>query len=47
MFKALKSLVKLQALARGAYVRRQAQIALHCMHTLARLHVTVRDRQFR
>ncbi|KAK4733316.1 hypothetical protein R3W88_007577 [Solanum pinnatisectum] len=47
MFKALKSLIKLQALVRGVSVRRQAQIALHCMHTLARLQVTVRDRQLR
>ncbi|CAN4083506.1 unnamed protein product [Withania somnifera] len=44
-FKALKSLVRLQAVVRGAYVRRQARIALHCMHALARLQVTVRARQ--
>ncbi|CAN4078657.1 unnamed protein product [Withania somnifera] len=44
-FKALKSLVRLQAVVRGACVRRQARIALHCMHTLARLQVTVRARQ--
>ncbi|KAJ8545700.1 hypothetical protein K7X08_018283 [Anisodus acutangulus] len=44
-FKALKSLVRLQAVVRGACVRRQARIALHCMHALARLQVTVRARQ--
>ncbi|XP_059284122.1 protein IQ-DOMAIN 20-like [Lycium ferocissimum] len=47
MFKALKSLVKLQAIVRGVSVRRQAQLALHCMHALARLQVTVRARQLR
>ncbi|KAK4361459.1 hypothetical protein RND71_020411 [Anisodus tanguticus] len=45
MFKALKSLVKFQAVVRGVSVRRQAQIAFHCMHALARLQVTVRARQ--
>nr|GLL38552.1 protein IQ-DOMAIN 31 [Ipomoea trifida] len=44
-FRALRSLVKLQAVARGVCVRRQARIALHCMHALARLQVTVRARQ--
>ncbi|KAH7519868.1 hypothetical protein FEM48_Zijuj08G0082900 [Ziziphus jujuba var. spinosa] len=44
-FRALKSLVKLQALVRGAYVRRQSRIALHCMHSLVRLQVNVRARQ--
>ncbi|XP_077246748.1 IQ-domain 20 [Tasmannia lanceolata] len=44
-FRALKSLVKLQALVRGVCVRRQARIALHCMHTLVQLHVKVRARQ--
>ncbi|KAI3669417.1 hypothetical protein L6452_40652 [Arctium lappa] len=43
--KALKSLVKLQALVRGAYVRKQSRIALECMHTLARLQVVVRAHQ--
>ncbi|KAA8532035.1 hypothetical protein F0562_006824 [Nyssa sinensis] len=44
-FRALRSLVKLQAVVRGVCVRRQARIALHCMHALARLQVTVRARQ--
>ncbi|XVF18102.1 hypothetical protein REPUB_Repub10bG0182900 [Reevesia pubescens] len=42
---ALRSLVKLQAVARGAYVRKQAQIAMNCMHALVRLQVKVRARQ--
>ncbi|KAM3709911.1 hypothetical protein ACB098_02G211200 [Castanea mollissima] len=33
--RALKSLVKLQAVVRGVCVRKQARIALHCMHALA------------
>ncbi|XP_047315991.1 protein IQ-DOMAIN 20-like [Impatiens glandulifera] len=44
-FRALRSLVKLQALVRGVLVRRQARMAIHCMHVLARLHITVRARQ--
>ncbi|KAI3784543.1 hypothetical protein L1987_43643 [Smallanthus sonchifolius] len=44
-YKALRSLVKLQAAVRGAYVRRQSRIALECMHALARLQVVVRARQ--
>ncbi|XP_022959434.1 protein IQ-DOMAIN 1 [Cucurbita moschata] len=44
-FRALRSLVKLQALARGVCARRQARIALQFMHTLARLQVQVRTRQ--
>ncbi|CAL5371363.1 unnamed protein product [Camellia sinensis] len=44
-FRGLKSLVKLQAVVRGVCVRRQARIALHCMHALARLQITVRARQ--
>nr|GEV08556.1 protein IQ-DOMAIN 1 [Tanacetum cinerariifolium] len=45
-YKALRSLVKLQAVVRGAHVRRQSRIALECMHALARLQVVVRARQF-
>ncbi|XP_050228103.1 protein IQ-DOMAIN 20 [Mercurialis annua] len=44
-FRALRSMVKLQALARGAYVRKQSRIALHCMHALVRLQVRIRARQ--
>ncbi|XWS29145.1 hypothetical protein CRYUN_Cryun24cG0003200 [Craigia yunnanensis] len=44
-YRALRSLVKLQAVARGAYARKQAQIALQCMHALVRLQVRVRVRQ--
>ncbi|KAF5175045.1 Sodium/hydrogen exchanger [Thalictrum thalictroides] len=44
-FRALRSLVKLQALVRGVQVRRQSRIALHCMHALVRLQVTIRARQ--
>lgn len=43
--KALKSLVRLQAVARGAYVRRQAGVAIHCMQAMVRLQVRVRARQ--
>nr|XP_043618521.1 protein IQ-DOMAIN 20 isoform X2 [Erigeron canadensis] len=38
-YKALRSLVKLQAVVRGAYVRKQSRIALECMHALARLQL--------
>ncbi|OWM68255.1 protein IQ-DOMAIN 31 [Punica granatum] len=44
-FRALRSLVRLQALARGAYVRKQAEIAQQCIHALVRLQVRVRARQ--
>ncbi|KAM0919821.1 hypothetical protein ACQ4PT_007967 [Festuca glaucescens] len=44
-FKALKSLVRLQAVARGAYVRRQAEVAVSCMQAMARLQARVRARQ--
>ncbi|CAA2972578.1 protein IQ-DOMAIN 31-like [Olea europaea var. sylvestris] len=44
-FRALKSVIKLQALVRGMCVRRQARIALHCMHALTRLQITIRARQ--
>ncbi|XP_039012348.1 protein IQ-DOMAIN 1 [Hibiscus syriacus] len=44
-YRALRSLVKLQAVARGAYVRKQTQIAMNCMHALVRLQVRVRARQ--
>ncbi|KAL6907702.1 hypothetical protein ACP4OV_002741 [Aristida adscensionis] len=44
-FRALRSLVRLQAVARGAYVRRQAEAAVHCMQAMARLQARVRARQ--
>ncbi|XP_027347977.1 protein IQ-DOMAIN 1 [Abrus precatorius] len=44
-YRALKSLVKLQALVRGVWVRRQSRIAMQCMHALVRLQVRVRSRQ--
>ncbi|TKV98345.1 hypothetical protein SEVIR_9G554600v4 [Setaria viridis] len=44
-FKALKSLVRLQAVARGAYVRRQAEVAINCMQAMVRLQMRVRARQ--
>ncbi|KDP43712.1 hypothetical protein JCGZ_22339 [Jatropha curcas] len=44
-FGALRSLVKLQALVRGVYVRKQSRIALHCMKALVRLQIRVRARQ--
>ncbi|XP_047328314.1 protein IQ-DOMAIN 18-like [Impatiens glandulifera] len=44
-YKALKGLVKLQAVVRGMCVRRQVQLALNCMNTLARLQITVRSHQ--
>jgi hypothetical protein len=43
--KALKSLVRLQAVARGAYVRRQAEVAIDCMQAMVLLQVRVRARQ--
>ncbi|XP_019447746.1 PREDICTED: protein IQ-DOMAIN 31-like [Lupinus angustifolius] len=42
---ALKSLVKLQALVRGVFVRKQSQIAMQCMNAIIRLQVRVRARQ--
>ncbi|KAK7276865.1 hypothetical protein RIF29_18011 [Crotalaria pallida] len=44
-YRALKSLVKLQALARGVFVRKQSQIAMQCMNAIVRLQVRVRARQ--
>uniref|UniRef100_A0A803NNN5 Uncharacterized protein n=1 Tax=Cannabis sativa TaxID=3483 RepID=A0A803NNN5_CANSA len=44
-FRALRSLVKLQAIVRGGQVRKQARIAMHCMNAMTRLQVSVRARQ--
>ncbi|CAL1361092.1 unnamed protein product [Linum trigynum] len=44
-FGALRSLVKVQAVARGAYARRQSQLALNCMRALVRLQVRIKARQ--
>ncbi|XP_052154290.1 protein IQ-DOMAIN 21-like [Oryza glaberrima] len=44
-FRALRSLVKLQALARGSCVRKQAGVAIRFMKVLVRLQVRVRARQ--
>ncbi|KAK7263005.1 hypothetical protein RJT34_30589 [Clitoria ternatea] len=44
-YRALKSLVKVQALVRGVWVRRQSRIAMQCMHALVRLQIRVRARQ--
>ncbi|KAI3922568.1 hypothetical protein MKX01_006257 [Papaver californicum] len=44
-FRALRGLVKLQALVRGVRVRKQQQMALHCMGALIRLQMRVQSRQ--
>ncbi|KAK7360270.1 hypothetical protein VNO77_02253 [Canavalia gladiata] len=44
-YRALKSLVKVQALVRGVWVRTQSRLAMRCMHALVRLQVRVRARQ--
>ncbi|KAG1355396.1 protein IQ-DOMAIN 31 [Cocos nucifera] len=44
-FRALRSLVRLQAVVRGVCVRRQARVAIHCMQAMVRLQVRVRARQ--
>lgn len=43
--RALRGVVKLQAVVRGFCVRRQARISLQCMQTLVRLQARVRARQ--
>ncbi|WOL05897.1 hypothetical protein Cni_G14628 [Canna indica] len=46
-FRALRSLVRLQAVVRGACVRQQVRVAVQCMQALVRLQVRVRARQLR
>ncbi|MED6121344.1 IQ-domain [Stylosanthes scabra] len=44
-YRGLRSIVKVQALVRGVFVRKQSHIAMQCMHAILRLQIRVRARQ--
>lgn len=46
-FRALKGIIRLQALIRGHLVRRQAVATLRCMQAIVKLQSVVRGRQVR
>lgn len=46
-FRALKGIIRLQALIRGHLVRRQAVATLHCMQSVVRLQALARGRKVR